>query len=208
MPTTFAPWRQVPHIPWANVVEQTRRRLAGSTGKKLGDLEQEVVLEEVDRLAAPRLALDLREVADPDDLKTSEVHALGPGLQRSLLRRADPPLVLYRLSSDEVADTFSGQFTLQSVPARGGRPAEPLLGLAEVEGRARVLGPLPNYLELVWRLLAERGELSAADLTEAHGTALATASDYLGELHRLRVALRERESLPAGGSRFIYTLGL
>jgi hypothetical protein len=208
MPTTFAPWRQVPHIPWANVVDQTRRRLAGSTGKKLGDLEQEIVLAEMDRLAAPRVALDLREVDDPDELKTSEVHALGPGLQRSLLRRADPPLVLYRLASDEVAETFSGQFTLQSVPARGGRPAEPVLGMAEVDGRARVLGPLPNYLEPVWRLLAERGELSAADLTEAHGTALATASDYLGELHRLRVALRERESLPAGGSRFIYTLGL
>jgi hypothetical protein len=208
MPTTFAPWRQVPHIPWANVVDQTRRRLAGATGKKLGDLEQEVVLEEVERLAAPRLALDLREVADPDELKTSEVHALGPGLQRLLQGRADPPLVLYRLASDDVAETFSGQFTLQSVPARGGRPAEPLLGLAEVDGRPRVLGPLPNYLEPVWRLLAERGELSAAELTEAQGTALATASDYLGELHRLRVALRERESLPAGGSRFIYTLGL
>jgi len=207
MPTTFAPWRQVPHIPWANVLDQTRRRMAGAR-KKPGDPEQEVILEEVDRLAAPRLVLDLREVADPDELKTSEVHALGPGLQRSLQHRADSPLVLYRLASDEVAETFSGQFTLQSVPARGGRPAEPLLGLAEVDGSPRVLGPLPNYLEAVWRLLAERGELSAADLTEAQGTALATASDYLGELHRLRIALRERESLPAGGSRFIYTLGL
>ena len=39
-------------------------------------------------------------------------------------------------------------------------------------------------------------------------SALATASDYLGELHRLRVALRERESLPAGGSRFVYTLAI
>ena len=48
----------------------------------------------------------------------------------------------------------------------------------------------------------------AVDLTDAHGTALATASDYLGELHRLRVALRERESLAAGGSRFVYSLAL
>ncbi len=208
MPTTFARWRQVPHIPWANVVDQTRRRLVGTTGKKLGDLEQDVVLEEINRLAAPRVALDLREVADPDELKTSEVHALGPGLQRSLRQHPESPLMLYRYSSDDVAQTFSDQFTLQSTPARGGQPAEPLLALGEVDGRPRVLGPLPNYLEPVWRLLAERGEMTASDLTEAHGTALATASDYLGELHRLRVALRERESLPAGGSRFIYTLGL
>jgi hypothetical protein len=198
----------VPHIPWANVVDQTRRRLVGSTGKKLGDLEREVVLEEVERLAAPRVALDLRELADPDELKTSEVHALGPGLQRALRQQSDPPLVLYRFSYDDVAQMFSDQFTLHSTPARGGQPAEPVLAPAEVDGRPRVLGPLPNYLEPVWRLLAERGELSAAELTEAHGTPLATASDYLGELHRLRVALRERESLPAGGSRFIYTLGL
>jgi predicted transcriptional regulator len=71
-----------------------------------------------------------------------------------------------------------------------------------------VLGPLPKYLEPVWTLLADRGDLTAADLTEAQGTPLATASDYLGELHRLRVALRERESLPAGGSRFVYTLAI
>jgi hypothetical protein len=208
MSTSFAPWRQVPHIPWANVVDQTRRRLAGATGRKLGDLEQKVVLEELERLAAPRVALDLREVADPDELKTSEVHALGPGLQRSLRQQPDAPLVLYRFSADEVAQAFSDQFTLQSTPARGGQPAEPLLAPGEVDGRPRVLGPLPNYLEPVWRLVAERGEISAADLTEAQGTSLATASDYLGELHRLRVALREREALSAGGSRFIYTLGL
>jgi hypothetical protein len=204
---TFAPWRQVPHIPWPNVVDQTRRRLAGAT-RKLGDLEQQVVLEEIDRLAAPRVVLDLREVGDPDDLKTSEVHALGPALQRALALRTDPPLLLYRFSEDEVAQVFSDQFTLHSTPARSGKPAEPILGLAEVRGRPRVLGPLPNYLEPVWALLAERGQLTAADLTDTHGTALATASDYLGELYRLRVALRERESLPAGGSRFLYSLAI
>jgi hypothetical protein len=204
---TFAPWSKVPHIPWPNVVEHTRQRLVGAT-RKLGDVEQDVVLEEVDRLHAPRVALDLREVADPDDLKTSEVHALGPSLQRALSLRTDAPMLLYRFSDDGVAQAFSDQFTLHSAPARGGKPAEPVLALAEVHGQPRVLGPLPHYLEPVWGLLAERGELTAADLTDAHGTALATASDYLGELHRLRVALRERESLPAGGSRFVYTLGI
>jgi len=207
MPTSFAPWPKAPHLPWANVVEHTRQRLVGAT-RKLGDVELEVVLEEIDRLRAPRLALDLREVGDPDDLKTSEVHAVGPALQRALAQRREAPLLLYRFSDDGVAQAFSDQFTLHSVPARGGRPAEPLLALGDVHGQPRVLGPLPHYLEPVWRLLAERGELSAADLTDAHGTALATASDYLGELHRLRVSLRERESLPAGGSRFVYSLAL
>jgi hypothetical protein len=205
---TFAPWRQVPHIPWANIVAQTRQRLVGATGKKLGDVEQEVVLEEIDRLGAERVALDLRDVADADELKTSEIHALGPALQRTLSQRPAPPLVLYRFSDGEVAQTFSDQFTLHSTPARAGRPGEPILGLADVEGKPRVLGPLPKYLEPVWALLADRGELTATDLTEAQGTPLATASDYLGELHRLRVALRERESLPAGGSRFVYTLAI
>src|SRR4051794_9824924 len=102
MPTSFAPWSKVPQIPWPNVVEQTRQRLVGAT-RKLGDLELEVVLEEIDRLRAPRLALDLREVADPDDLKTSEVHAVGPALQRTLAKRDDAPLVLYRFSHDDVA---------------------------------------------------------------------------------------------------------
>jgi hypothetical protein len=208
MPTSFAPWPKVPHIPWANVVEHTRQRLVGAVGRKLGDLELSVVLEEIDRLRAPRVALDLREVGDPDDLKTSEVHAVGPALQRALAERPEAPLLLYRFDNDDVAQAFSDQLTLHSTPARGGRPAEPLLALGEVHGQPRVLGPLPNYLEPVWRLLAERGELTAADLTDAHGTALATASDYLGELHRLRVSLRERESLPAGGSRFVYSLAL
>ncbi len=177
-------------------------------GRKLGNIELDIVLEETDRLRSPRVALDLREIADPDELRTSEVHALGPALQRMLSQRADAPLILYRLSNDGVAQTFSDQFTLQSVPARAGKPAEPLLGLAEVQGTPCVLGPLPKYLEPVWGLLAERGELTAVDLTDAHGTALATASDYLGELHRLRIALRERESLSAGGSRFVYSLAL
>jgi hypothetical protein len=206
--STFAPWRQVPHIPWANIVAHTRQRLVGTTGRKLGDLEQEVVLEEIERLGAERVALDLRDVADPDELKTSEVHALGPALQRTLCQRPAPPMVLYRFSDDEVAQTFSDQFTLHSTPARAGRPAEPILGLAEIQRKPRVLGPLPNYLEPAWGLLADRDELTAADLTEVQGTPLATASDYLGELHRLRVALRERESLPAGGSRFIYSLAM
>jgi hypothetical protein len=206
--STFAPWRQVPHIPWANIATATRQRLVGVTGRKLGDVELDVVLEEIDRFRSPRVALDLRNIADPDELKTSEVHALGPALQRALSQRPEAPLVLYRLANDEVAQTFSDQFTLQSAPAHAGKPAAPLLGLAEVQGTPRVLGPLPNYLEPVWGLLAERGELTAADLTDAHGTALATASDYLGELHRLRVALRERESLSAGGSRFVYSLAL
>jgi hypothetical protein len=208
MPTSYAAWRHVPHIPWPNVVEHTRRRLPGATGKKLGDVEQEVVLEEIERLAAPRVVLDLRDVADADELKTSEVHALGPGLQRVLAGRNDAPMLLYRFSSDEVAREFSEKFTAQSAPGRGGRPAEPVLSLAEVQGTPRVLGPLPKYLEPAWALLAQRGELTAVDLTEALGTPLATASDYLGELHRLRVALREREALPAGGSRFVYTLAM
>ena len=58
----------------------------------------------------------------------------------------------------------------------------------------RVLGPLPRYLEDVFALVVDRGQLTAVDLNELRGVPLATASDYLGELHRLRVALREREN--------------
>jgi hypothetical protein len=203
----FAPWREVPHVPWPNVVDQARRRMAGAA-RKLGDIELEVLLEEIDRLRAARAAVDLRDVADPDDLKTSELHALGPGLQRALLGRPDGTRVLYRLSGEAVAEVLAGQFRLHSTPARGGAPAQPLLGLAEVHGEPRVLGPLPRYLEDVFALLIERRELTAVDLNEVRGTPLATASDYLGELHRLRVALRDREALPGGGSRFVYSLAL
>jgi hypothetical protein len=201
-----AAWRQVPHIPWANVVAAARPRMVGAT-RKLGDLELDVLLEEIARLAAPRVVLDLRDVEDPDDLKTSEVFALGPGLQRALAARGNDTRVAYRLANEAVAETLAAQFTLHSVPARGGAPAQPLLGLADVQGTPRLLGPLPRYLEEAFALLAAEGTLTAVTLNEQCGTALATASDYLGELHRLRVALRERESLPGGGSRFVYSLG-
>src|SRR5690349_10569140 len=101
--STFAPWRQVPHIPWVNIVDQSRQRLVGVTGRKLGDIELDVVLEEIDRLRSPRVALDLRDIDDPDELKTSEVHALGPALQRTLSQRSEAPLVLYRLANNEVS---------------------------------------------------------------------------------------------------------
>jgi len=202
-----AGWLQSPHIPWPNVRGEARRRAAGAA-RKLGDIELEVVLEEVDRLGAPRLVLDLRDVQDDDELVTSEYFSLGPQLQRVLRERASAPLVLYRLGHAAVAEAFAAQFARQSQPARQGQPAQPLLGVAEIDGRTRVLGPLPRYLEPTLRALTERGELTAADLSDALGLSLAVASDYLGELHRLRVAARERENLPGGGARFRYALAL
>ena len=202
-----APWLSAPHIPWPNVRSEARRRAVGAT-RKLGDLELEIVLEEVARLGGPRLVLDLRDVADEDDLVPSEYFSLGPGLQRALKERPSETRILYRLANHAVAEQLALQFERQSVPARGGNPSQPLLGLAEIEGEITPLGPLPNYLEPVFRLLAERGELTAADLTEQLGTPPATASDYLGELHRLRVAAREREGLAGGGAQYRYTLAL
>ena len=43
----LAGWLQAPHIPWQNVHGEARRRATGAT-RKLGDLELEVVLEEVE----------------------------------------------------------------------------------------------------------------------------------------------------------------
>ena len=108
----------------------------------------------------------------------------------------------------DIAAAMSDQFKLHSVAASNGAPAQPLLGLALLEDRPIVLGPLPRYLEDVFALVVDRGQATAIDLHEARDLPLATASDYLGELHRLRIALRERETLPAGGSRYVYTVGM
>ena len=156
----------------------------------------------------PRLTLDLRTLEDPDDLKTSELHAVGPALQRALRERGAPTLVAYLVANAAIAQALSDQFTLHSVPAADGAPAQPLLGLALLEDRPIVLGPLPRFLEEVFALVVDRGQATAVDLHEARNLPLATASDYLGELHRLRVALRERETLPGGGSRYVYTVGV
>ena len=92
----------------------------------------------------PRLTLDLRTLEDPDDLKTSELHAVGPALQRALRERSAPTLVAYLVANAAIAQALSDQFTLHSVPARDGAPAQPLLGLALLEDRPIVLGPLPR----------------------------------------------------------------
>jgi hypothetical protein len=201
-----APWGSVPRLSWEAVTVVARMRMAGAT-RKLGDLELDVLLGHIAAAHAPRLTLDLRAIDDADDLKTSELYALGPSLQRSLQALDDAPLVAYRISSPDVAQALADQFTLHSVPARDGAPARPLLGLALLDTGPRVLGPLPRYLEDVFALVVEHGRLTAVDLNEMRDVPLATASDYLGELYRLRVALRERETLAGGGSRFVYTVG-
>jgi hypothetical protein len=201
-----AAWSTVPVLQWSTVVESAHRRMAGAR-RKLGELELDVLLEQIADAHAPRLTLDLRPIADPDDLKTSELHALGPALQRALQALDQGSLVAYRISAPDVAQALADQFTLHSVPARDGAPARPLLGLGLLDEGPRVLGPLPRYLEDAFALVVDRGLLTAVDLNELRGVPLATASDYLGELHRLRVALREREALPGGGSRFVYTVG-
>jgi hypothetical protein len=202
-----ATWDAVPSLHWPRIAETAHGRMAGAT-RKLGELELEVLLEHVADSHAPRLTLDLRAIDDPDDLKTSELYALGPALQRALQAPDQGPLVAYRIAAPDVAQALADQFTLHSVPAREGVPARPLLGLGLLDDGPRVLGPLPRYLEDVFGLVVEHGLLTAVDLNEARGVPLATASDYLGELHRLRVALRERETLPGGGSRYIYTVGV
>src|SRR5262245_2331720 len=153
------------------------------------------------------MVLDLRDVADEDDLVPSEYFSLGPQLQRALLERPGAPMLLYRLANEGVAAQLALQFERQASRAGDG-PAAPPLGLAEVAGRPTVLGALPGYLKPVFDLLAREGELTAADLNRHLGTQPATASDYLGELHRLRVAARQRENLPGGGNQFRYALGL
>ena len=118
--------------------------------------------------SVPRLTLDLRTLEDPDDLKTSELHAVGPALQRAL-RASDraPRVVAYLVANAAIAGALSDQFKLQSVPALNGAPAQPLLGLALLEDRPIVLGPLPRYLEEVFALVADRGQATAVDLHEA-----------------------------------------
>jgi hypothetical protein len=181
--------------------------MVGAT-RKLGDIELDILLERIALAHTPRLVLDLRTLQDADDLKTSELHAVGPGLQRALRASAIETVVAYQLANAEIAQVLAGQFELASVAARDGAPAQPLLGLGLLEDRALVLGPLPRYLADVFALVADRGTATAVDLHQDQDLPLATASDYLGELHRLRVALRERETLPGGGSRFVYTLGI
>jgi hypothetical protein len=202
-----APWPAVPTITWAEVASAARRRMAGAT-RKLGEIELDVLLERITAAGAPRVTLDLRTLEDPDDLKTSEMHAVGPALQRALRDTNPPTVVAYLVSNEAIAGALADQFTLQSVPARDGAPAQPLLGLAVLGDRPIVLGPLPRFLEDVFALVAERGQATAVDLHEARDLPLATASDYLGELHRLGVALRERETLAGGGSRYVYTVGI
>jgi hypothetical protein len=200
-------WSGAPHIPWPNVRGEARRRAVGAT-RKLGDVELEIVLEEIDRLGAPRVVLDLRDVADEDELVPSEYFSLGPQLQRALLERPGQPMLLYRLANDGVAAQLSTQFERQASRTGDGPAAPPILGLAELAGSPAILGALPGYLRPVFDLLAREGELTAADLNRHLGTQLATASDYLGELHRLRVAARQRETLPGGGTQFRYALSL
>jgi hypothetical protein len=202
----MAALRAAPHIPWQNVRAEAKRRAVGAA-RKLGDLELDVVLEEIQRLRSPDVVLDLRDVVDEDELVPSEYFSLGPKLQLATVNLPSEPLVRYRLAADPVAEAFSLQFERQSRPARGGQPAQPVLGLADVAGQVRVLGPLPRYLEPVFRLLLDRGELTALDLDAALQIPPATASDYLGELHRLRLVARERESLAGGGARYRYFLG-
>jgi hypothetical protein len=202
-----ASWRVVPTLDWVAIAAAARDRMAGAT-RKLGDLELDVLLEQISAARAPRLVLNLDGLDDPDDLKTSELYALGPALQRALPSAAPDTRVAYRFAQADVAQAVADQFTLHSVPARDGAPAQPLLGLGLLASGPRVLGPLPRYLDDLFELLVERGELTAVDLHAARGTPLATGSDYLGELYRLRIALREREPLPGGGSRYVYTLGL
>jgi hypothetical protein len=202
-----ASWHSVPSLGWEKVTRAARRRMAGAT-RKLGELELDVLLELIADTGAPRLTLDLRSLEDPDDLKTSELHALGPKLQRALRGSGASIVVAYLLANADIARALSDQFTLHSVPARNGAPAQPLLGLGLLEDRPIVLGPLPRYLEDVFALVATLGEATAVDLHDGRDLPLATASDYLGELYRLHVVLRERETLPGGGSRFVYTVGI
>jgi len=203
----IAAWHSVPSLGWEKVTRAARRSMAGAT-RKLGEIELDVLLELIADAHAPRLTLDLRSVEDPDDLKTSELHAVGPALQRALQEMGASSVVAYLLANTDIARALSDQFTLHSVPARNGAPGQPLLGLGLLENRAIVLGPLPRYLEDVFALVATLGEATAVDLHDSRDLPLATASDYLGELYRLHVVLRERETLPGGGSRFVYTVGI
>lgn len=224
----FAPWIQTPHIAWAGVDDEARRRAVGAA-RKLGDLKLEIILEEVERIGAPRLVLDLRGVEDEDDLVPSEYFSLGPALQRALRRQDAQPRLLYRLSSEGVAEQFATQFERQwnlvrrerdgkaatsgagragAKPDRESEVSRPVLGLAELDGRPRVLGPLPGYLVETFNVLAEGGELTATDLGERLSMPEKRASDYLGELERLQLALREREIREGGGMYFRYSLGL
>jgi hypothetical protein len=206
-PPLVAAWDAVPSITWAEVTSAARARMVGAT-RKLGEIELDVLLERITAAAVPRLTLDLRTLEDPDDLKTSELHAVGPALQRAVRESSALTLVVYLVANEAIARALADQFTLHSVPARDGAPAQPLLGLALLNDRPIVLGPLPRFLEDVFALVADRGQATAIDLHEARNLPLATASDYLGELHRLRVALRARETLPGGGSRYVYTVGV
>jgi len=227
----FASWLQTPHIAWMGIAEQARQRAVG-VARKLGDLELEIVLEEAERIGAPRLVLDLRGVEDEDDLVPSEYFSLGPALQRALRRSDAQTLLLYRLGGEGVAEQFVIQFERQwnlarrdretkagthgtSPSRRGGgkldrdgEVSRPVLGLAELDGQPRVLGPLPGYLEETFRVLADGGELTATDLSERLNMPEKRASDYLGELERLHLALREREIREGGGMFFRYSLGL
>jgi len=228
---TFAPWLQTPHISWASIDEEARRRAVGAA-RKLGDLKLEIILEEIERIGAPRLVLDLRDVEDEDDLVPSEYFSLGPALQRALRRGDAQPRLLYRLGSEGLAEQFAIQFERQWNLARRERDnkggtsgagratgggakldrasevSRPVLGLAELDGQPRVLGPLPGYLEDTFRALSEGGEWTATDLGEWLGMPEKRASDYLGELERLQLALREREIREGGGMYFRYSLGL
>jgi hypothetical protein len=227
----FASWLQTPHIAWSGVDKEARRRAVGAA-RKLGDLNLEIVLEEVERIGAPRLVLDLRGVEDEDDLVPSQYFSLGPALQRTLRRNGAQVRILYRLGSESVAEQFAIQFERQwnlarreretgaarratstsgrdgSKVDREGEGGRPLLGLAELGGRARVLGPLPGYLGEPLRILEEDGEVTATDLAERLGMPEKRASDYLGELERLHLALREKEIREGGGMFFRYSLGL
>jgi hypothetical protein len=213
----FSPWFQTPHIEWS-LIRAEADRLAPGLARKLGDLELDIVCGEIDRIGAPRLVFDLRSVKDEDDLVPSEYFSLGPALQRKLRGLERETRLLYRLGGEGVAEQFSIQFERQSNLARRGRdgskvvrdntPQRPLMGLAELNTHPGVLGALPGYLEETFRILAEGGEVTATDLGERLGMPEKRASDYLGELDRLRLALREKEIREGGGMFFRYSLGL
>jgi hypothetical protein len=112
-------WAAMPTLEWAAVAAAARTRMAGAT-RKLGELELDVLLEHIAEARVPRLTLDLRALEDPDDLKTSELYALGPALQRALQALDSGPLVAYRIGAPDIARALADQFMLHSVPARDG----------------------------------------------------------------------------------------
>ena len=68
----IARWDAVPSLDCAEVVKAAHGRMAGAP-RKLGDLELDVLLEQIADAHMPGLTLDMRVIEDPDDRKTSEL---------------------------------------------------------------------------------------------------------------------------------------